>query len=434
VGAGANYTQNFTYNAVGNILTSPVGSYSYQGHTIPGSYTNTHAATGIAGAVISYDANGNMTSDGVANTYQWDYKSRLAQATVTSTSAMTRYMYDANGARVKVIEPNGTITLYPSKYLEVSGSTSTSRVFLGDMEISSIVINGSTNARSYVHTDHLGGTGVVSDEAGNAIEVLDYYPFGQIRFDNKTGSYAEKRKYIGQFYDDSTGLLYLNARYYDGRRGQFLGEDPVHLAVGSNGRVQQLLGVSQEKLLSDPQSLNSYSYARNNPIKNKDPEGNLSWDALLSNPIGSLQDAADWGVASLGVNVINRPLTATLLRHSASLDPGEMNIDAGNQKRYGSVINSIKGTSQYRNFVNQSIENAKNGRTITSGSLQFDKGDLYTSLHRVNIEVNVQNPTNPQTYKGTVTRVPATQAYKDQQKGILSNYNINIKFKDKIKK
>ncbi len=44
------------------------------------------------------------------------------------------------------------------------------------------------------------------------------------------------------------------------------------------------------------------------------------------------------------------------------------------------------------------------------------------------------NPVNPQTYKGAITKLPAGQAHKDQGSGILSNYNVNIQFSDKINK
>lgn len=51
----------------------------------------------------------------------------------------------------------------------------------------------------------------------------------------------------------------LNARYYDGNRGQFLSEDPVFWSTKQN--------------LEDPQSMNSYSYANNNPINRSDQTG-----------------------------------------------------------------------------------------------------------------------------------------------------------------
>src|SRR5712671_790038 len=53
----------------------------------------------------------------------------------------------------------------------------------------------------------------------------------------------------------------LQARYYDGSKGEFLSEDPV------------FLGDPKQQVLTDPQSLNSYSYANDNPITKSDPTG-----------------------------------------------------------------------------------------------------------------------------------------------------------------
>ena len=65
--------------------------------------------------------------------------------------------------------------------------------------------------------------------------------------------------YAGQEYDTDTGLSYMNARYYNGKTGRFMSQDPIFISVGFD--------------LSDPQSLNSYAYARNNPLRYIDPNG-----------------------------------------------------------------------------------------------------------------------------------------------------------------
>ena len=66
--------------------------------------------------------------------------------------------------------------------------------------------------------------------------------------------------YTGHVYDEDTGLNYMGARYYAGDRGRFISQDPIFWKL-------------PVELLSDPQQMNSYSYARNNPIINKDPTG-----------------------------------------------------------------------------------------------------------------------------------------------------------------
>ena len=51
----------------------------------------------------------------------------------------------------------------------------------------------------------------------------------------------------------------LNARYYDSPQGQFISQDPIFLSSSQN--------------LTDPQSLNAYSYSEDNPITKSDPAG-----------------------------------------------------------------------------------------------------------------------------------------------------------------
>jgi RHS repeat-associated protein len=65
----------------------------------------------------------------------------------------------------------------------------------------------------------------------------------------------------------------MQARYYSSSRGDFLSEDPVAAAIGDGNAVAQIAGQSQQAFLSDPQQLNSYAYARNNPVINRDPTG-----------------------------------------------------------------------------------------------------------------------------------------------------------------
>ncbi len=77
----------------------------------------------------------------------------------------------------------------------------------------------------------------------------------------KAGAGVGQRIYIGQVYDGQTQLSYLSARYYNGSQGHFISQDPV------------FLGNPTSQSLSDPQSLNAYSYSEDNPIIKSDPNG-----------------------------------------------------------------------------------------------------------------------------------------------------------------
>jgi hypothetical protein len=51
--------------------------------------------------------------------------------------------------------------------------------------------------------------------------VLDYYPYGGVRVSSSAPSNAnELHKYIGQYFDATTDLNYLQATYYDGSKGE----------------------------------------------------------------------------------------------------------------------------------------------------------------------------------------------------------------------
>ena len=73
-----------------------------------------------------------------------------------------------------------------------------------------------------------------------------------------------------------TGWHYYGSRYYASGEGRFLSEDPVFLWLGDVQRLMQSTQMGQEAYLSNPQQLNSYSYAFNNPLVNIDVTGEFS--------------------------------------------------------------------------------------------------------------------------------------------------------------
>jgi RHS repeat-associated protein len=137
------------------------------------------------------------------------------------------------------------------------------------------------------------GTGYVTSDANmNVAQWLDYAPYGSVIATTNSGATAAARGYIGQF-SDLSGLSYLNARYYSGAQGQFTSQDPTFLALGNPIQLQQISQQDQQRFLSDPQQMNSYSYSENNPIVKSDPSGKFA-PALAPVAYG----LADLGLAS----------------------------------------------------------------------------------------------------------------------------------------
>ena len=91
----------------------------------------------------------------------------------------------------------------------------------------------------------------------------EYDDFGETSIH---GSSALKNEicYTGGIYDESTGLYYLNARYYDPENGRFLTEDIYR------GEV------------NDPDTLHLYAYCKNNPINYVDPSGHSCISSKLT--------------------------------------------------------------------------------------------------------------------------------------------------------
>ncbi|OQY89921.1 MAG: hypothetical protein B6D41_10085 [Chloroflexi bacterium UTCFX4] len=93
-----------------------------------------------------------------------------------------------------------------------------------------------------------------------------YFPYGAQRT-TEGSALPTDNTFTGQKSDDSTGLMFYGARYYDVTLGRFIQPDTI---------VPQPM---------DPQSLNRYSYVRNNPINLIDPSGHAeepscqAWDS-----------------------------------------------------------------------------------------------------------------------------------------------------------
>ncbi len=271
------FRQTFSYDMLGNLTGMKLNSNATTTYTYAGTgYANPHAATTIDGVAYSYDANGDLASAGTKQ-FTWDYRDRLTRfATSTATST---YAYDHTVQRVRQSIVGSATTTYANKYFDRAASssqaTSTTYIWAGDTLIATVSGNGSATSTSYMHPDHLGSTNVVTNASGTVLTAKDYMPYGNSRTTSGASSLA--RGYIGEF-QDSDSMSYLNARYYEGSRGQFLSQDPIFWEIGKAPNGQSVL--------SNPQSMNSYAYAGANPIINKDPSGKFWWKEFYTDWAG----------------------------------------------------------------------------------------------------------------------------------------------------
>ncbi len=257
------FTSDTPYSGSSTSTTAAVDTYAYE-ETL---YANPHAPTAYftngATSTLAYDANGNLTNYGTSTAYTYDYRNRMTATGIRG--ATTTYAYDHTTNRVRMTTPTAT-SHYVNKYFSKTGATSTAYIWHADTLVATIDANGTATTTYYVHPDHLGSTNVVTNQAGAVVQTLDYYPYGSIRINS--GLSTSDRQFIGQRYDGSSDLNYLNARYYSSGRGQFISQDPVFWGTSQN--------------LLNPQSLNSYSYANGNPINHSDPSGLAASNAQIN--------------------------------------------------------------------------------------------------------------------------------------------------------
>src|SRR3989339_372379 len=81
--------------------------------------------------------------------------------------------------------------------------------------------------------------------------------------------------FTGQELDAASRLYYYGQRYYNPSLGRFTQPDPLQKLLATP-ELEAKTGLTLEEVLSNPQRLNAYSYALNNPVNVTDPTGAVS--------------------------------------------------------------------------------------------------------------------------------------------------------------
>ncbi len=282
------YNISYTYNAIGNITN--YAGYTFE-YTQPNK-VNPYAITSVTGyQTYTYDDNGNLLTDG-ARTNTWSISNELLETVMGSNTISNTYNYNKERIEQNV---NGTDrnVFFNKYYSQQNNATTTKSIFLGNTLIATIV----NNTPYYNLTDHLGTVEKTIDN-NQTITSLSYYkPFG-VEITPTGNSLQPTRKYIGEYNSPLTGYSYLNARYYEANQGQFISQDPVFWELGLTSDGNQAL--------LNPQAQNSYSYANNNPIVNKDPSGRCPWCIPA---IGFVGGIVTQGVKDYQNNILSTPST-----------------------------------------------------------------------------------------------------------------------------
>ncbi len=171
-------------------------------------------------------------------TFAYDGDELRIANTNSLTSAITHYVYDADGQLIA--EMDGA-----------TGAVIREYIWLGALPIGYVDRLGSAGASRlfFVHADHLGRPQKITDAARAVVWDGVFAPFGEIHA--VTGSIVNVLMFPGQVYDPETGLSQNWHRDYDANIGRYLQSDPIGLEGG----------------------INTYAYVGGNPNSFVDPDG-----------------------------------------------------------------------------------------------------------------------------------------------------------------
>ena len=263
-GCSSTFGLSWTYDAWGNRTDQNVTS-----GTCNAFHQSVNANNQLLGPPYTYDAAGNLTSDGNHN-YLYnalgDSKPIQIDGTSPGDCSHVCYSYDPFGRIVEARWGSGTLEqddyFYDTEGRVISEYCFNCGGYTGQLN-SYVYFNGqlaaeNTNGTTYfIHKDHLGSTRLVTDVAQAPAQNLDYLPFGEL---NSSDAGITTHEFTGKERHSAAGQDDFGARTYLSQLGTFMSPDPGNLG----GELDES---------ENPQSWNAYSYVRNNPLNAVDPDG-----------------------------------------------------------------------------------------------------------------------------------------------------------------
>ena len=176
-------------------------------------------------------------------------------ATYTDGTVTQENLYTGEGQRIQKKEGNDVTNYFyqEGSVLYTTDASGSLKAFnlLNISDAFGTERKSGTSETYYLYTEDLKGSTVnVLDNSEAAVVSYWYDDFGEVTESKASGysSFDNELQYTGAVYDASTGLLYLNARFYDPQTGRFISRDTYR---GERDKAS---------------TWHLYMYCKNNPI------------------------------------------------------------------------------------------------------------------------------------------------------------------------
>ena len=276
----------YKYDNNGNVIEERQGGHREE--TVGGTFSYTYPDTDItrASQAFGWDRGGETEPDSTyRREYTWDEENRLTGT--SDPSYTTVYTYDHEGERTVKYSDLGETLYFDSMWLEADTEGTgrlrcTKNIYIGETRIAS-KLNYKGEGTDYedihtyyYHTDHLSSSNVVTDADGEVYEHMEYTPYGEkwILDQNDNSKYDMiPYRFTAKEYDEETGLYYMSARYQNPEAGRWVSSDPAGFQLIKAMEQDRDGTYKLRSQFSIIESMNPYSYCENNPVRYTDPTG-----------------------------------------------------------------------------------------------------------------------------------------------------------------
>ncbi|WP_239256133.1 DNRLRE domain-containing protein [Listeria ilorinensis] len=276
--------KTYAYDGFGNRTQVKVSGAETKTDTA--SYNEGNQLVNWNGQAITYDTNGNRTKDG-QYTYTWDSADRLTAITKNGDAQpFATYTYDDDNRRLsKTVNGKTTHYHYDGDSIDVlyetdnAGKVMRQYIYADNGARLAMKMNGQT--LTYHYNGH-GDVIALTNASGDIVAEYQYDAWGNVlKSETKTAeAKSNPYGYAGYMYDAEIQQYYLMARYYVPEQGVFTAYDPD---PGDE---------------DDPQTMNGYNYANNNPVMHIDPDGHVIWHYVAAAGVGAAWGAGKYYVSN----------------------------------------------------------------------------------------------------------------------------------------